>query len=148
MSEHEELDDYGPTFVTHFFKQFDRMMSSHTASNVLIIILMILAAIPILGIDYYATRRSSSAPTAQMAATGVSKGEVLYRCAGGRSIRAEYSSENVTLYLSDGRQLSLPRNGSNARYSNPDDSFVFTPGSSAYITENGVRTYDVCVQGS
>lgn len=74
----------------------------------------------------------------------------LFRCDAGRTLDAVFGNgalSSVSLMLSDGRSLVLPqvRSGSGARYANADESVVFwNKGHTAFIDENGRRTYRRC----
>jgi membrane-bound inhibitor of C-type lysozyme len=73
-------------------------------------------------------------------------------CAGGKQVHAVFvngSQPSVSLSLADGRHLDLPQamSASGARYANGDGSVVFwNKGRSAFLDENGQRTYDDCQQ--
>ena len=78
---------------------------------------------------------------------------VLFECEGDKVLKAEFLEEKVNLVLSDGRQLSLPQTASSteggARYANTNESFVFwNKGDTAFIEENGARTYTDCATKS
>ena len=73
-----------------------------------------------------------------------------FACDGGKAIEAVFARSSAKLMLSDGRQITLPQaiSADGARYANPDESFVFwNKGNTAFIDENGVRTYDGCATG-
>lgn len=85
--------------------------------------------------------------------TPASAGETLrvpFRCDGGRTLDALFSNgsrSSVSLWLSDGRVLSLPQalSGSGARYANADESIVFwNKGRTAFIDEKGRTSYGNC----
>jgi|SRR5579872_3853236 len=81
---------------------------------------------------------------------------VVFDCDAGKTITATFhlpEDANVTLSLSDGRNLTVPHamSGSGARYANADESFVFwNKGNTAFITEgtgqNSVTTFANCVE--
>jgi len=59
--------------------------------------------------------------------------------------------DTVDLYLSDGRELILPRaiSADGARYANTDESLVFwNKGNTAFIEEGNMTTYQDCVDNS
>jgi len=74
----------------------------------------------------------------------------LFRCGAGKTVDAVFSNgsrSSVSLALSDGRSLSLPqsRSASGARYASADQNFVFwNKGNTAFIEENGQRSYSAC----
>lgn len=71
----------------------------------------------------------------------------LFVCADSKALKAEFSGQGVNLALSDGRRLSLPRSlsAAGARYSNPDESFIFyTIEAAAFVEESGATTYRDC----
>ncbi len=91
-----------------------------------------------------------SAPKSAIATSSIldSADGFLFTCDGGKSLKAAFSDGSVRLTLSDGRGLSLPRaiSADGGRYANPDESFVFwNVGDTAFIDENGARTYSGCV---
>jgi membrane-bound inhibitor of C-type lysozyme len=71
-------------------------------------------------------------------------------CEGGARLNAVFDNDrqpNLVLTLADGRELHLPQvvSGSGARYANADESFVFwNKGNTAFVEENGKRTYSGC----
>lgn len=73
-----------------------------------------------------------------------------FNCPNNAYIQAKFYNDNpshVELILSDGRNLSLPQavSASGARYTNANETFVFwNKGDSAFIDENGKRTFDNC----
>ncbi len=72
-----------------------------------------------------------------------------YDCSGGRSIKATYAGDMVSLALSDSRKVILKHAmaADGARYANQDESFVFwTRGNTAFITEGSLTTYKDCIQ--
>lgn len=149
--EHAEPEDFGYGPFNVFFHAIDYLLSSHTIANVLIIVLVVLAAIPILGVNFLATRSiqwgTATIPSPAPAADEI---RALFACPHGASIEATFSGDVVHLTLSDGRRLTLPRamSASGARYANADESFVFwNKGDTAFIDEHGERTYDGCVAG-
>ena len=85
-------------------------------------------------------------------ALGTQTISAIFLCAGGRQIQAVFingAQPSVSLRLADGRHLDLPqaRSASGARYANGDESVVFwNTGRSAFLEENGQRTYDGCQQ--
>ncbi|MFW2392238.1 MAG: MliC family protein [Methyloceanibacter sp.] len=75
---------------------------------------------------------------------------VTYECAGGKSIVAMYTSDEVALTFHDGRKLALPQviSGSGTRYANADESIQFwSKGKTAFVTEGSDDnvTYKDCV---
>jgi membrane-bound inhibitor of C-type lysozyme len=73
-----------------------------------------------------------------------------FGCAQGRRLHAVFDNRlppSVSLYLSDGRQITLLQtlSGSGARYANRDETLVFwNKGSTAILREHGRLTYDRC----
>ncbi len=120
----------------------------------LIIGLLLLAAIPIIGVGLATTRTimpydwKQIIPTLPASAPSSTQITALFTCAKGKSVTAVFDGPSVDLSLSDGRHLTLPqaRSADGARYANPDESFVFwNVGDTAFIQENGVETYSKCV---
>lgn len=124
-------------------------------------LIVLFAALVILGILYYASARSDSgtgavsgsAPAAPSDMTGQTAGDTAkaitatFSCADHRSITAVFTPNQVQLTLSDGRTLTLPQalSADGGRYANTDESFVFwNKGNTAFVTENGTNTYDSC----
>ena len=71
----------------------------------------------------------------------------LFTCDGSEALKAVFTDYAVRLTLSDGRSIHVPQttSASGARYSNPDDSFVFwNKGDTAFVEERGARTYSDC----
>jgi len=71
----------------------------------------------------------------------------VYFCKDGKFISGTFTEDKVDLVLSDHRKLSLPHaiSASGARYANINESFVFwNKGNTAFIDEDGVRTFDGC----
>lgn len=86
--------------------------------------------------------------------TDISVGEVVasakFICNNGKSIEASFASDAVTLRF-DGRNESYtyPQviSASGARYANEDESFVFwNKGNTAFVEQNGVATYENCIE--
>ncbi len=76
--------------------------------------------------------------------------DVTFACSGGKTIRAQFRQNDVSLELSDGRALTVPHaiSADGARYATAADAFVFwTRGQTAFITEgtNGSTTYANCL---
>ena len=74
----------------------------------------------------------------------------IFNCADNKTIQADFLKDNVSLILSDGRQLKLQQvmSGSGARYATTDESFVFwNKGDTAFIEEGKETTYKDCVTG-
>ena len=74
----------------------------------------------------------------------------IFNCADNKTIQADFLKDNVSLILSDGRQLKLQQvmSGSGARYVNTDESFVFwNKGDTAFIEEGKDTTYKDCMTG-
>ncbi len=107
------------------------------------IIVIAFVAFAIVYAPKQATRQGAEQPNAQTI-------QAEFLCDGSRSIKATFypqPNDSVDLVLSDGRAIKLPRamSGSGARYANPDESFVFwNKGDTAFIDENGARTFDNC----
>jgi membrane-bound inhibitor of C-type lysozyme len=79
--------------------------------------------------------------TPSIIATGV------FYCDDGKAIIADFRKRDVSLILSDGREMTIPQtiSASGARYANGDESFVFwNKGNTAFIQENGAETYKNC----
>ena len=77
----------------------------------------------------------------------------VFICSDNKTIDATFYTveDTVSLILSDGRKLSVPRaiSGSGARYANSNESFVFwNKGNGAFITENDTMTYQECLTNS
>jgi membrane-bound inhibitor of C-type lysozyme len=73
--------------------------------------------------------------------------DVTYSCDGGAFVRAVYRTNDVNVFLSDGRTLHLPQviSASGARYANTDESFVFwNKGTTAFVTEGTKTTFANC----
>ena len=74
----------------------------------------------------------------------------VFYCEDQKSIAAKFESGNdtrITLILSDGRELSLPKTLSvnGTKYATPDESFVFwMQDDAAFITEHGEQTFKNC----
>lgn len=80
--------------------------------------------------------------------------EVYFGCTNDKTIYAKFYTTKVDLDLSDGRKVTIPQvvSGSDARYANTDESFVFmSKGDTASIQEksaNGMlTTFENCVGG-
>jgi hypothetical protein len=74
----------------------------------------------------------------------------IFNCADNKTIQADFLKDNVSLILSDGRQLKLQQvmSGSGARYATIDESFVFwNKGDTTFIEEGKETTYKDCVTG-
>ncbi len=123
--------------------------------NILVSVLVIVAAI-ILGM--YLLNRPVQAPASPLDnAIGVNMGGqdsvYTFLCSDGKYITATFhipEDVNVDIALSDGRTMSLPHalSADGARYANADESVVFwDKGTSAFIQEKGVTTYDNCLAG-
>ncbi|MCR4325769.1 MAG: hypothetical protein NUV59_03095 [Patescibacteria group bacterium] len=133
----------------------DKLLASQSSANMLIIVLIALSGAAFAGVGAYATRPvvNVHADASQVAAVSYfSEGTVKasFGCAYGKSISALYAKESVTLSLSDGRTLTLPKTSDTTtdgtHYANPNDGFEFVDsGNSAYIEEQGARTYADCV---
>lgn len=73
-----------------------------------------------------------------------------FNCQNGTYIQANFFNDpprHVDLTLSNGKNLSLFQtiSADGARYANPGETFVFwNKGDTAFIEENGVRTFDNC----
>lgn len=81
---------------------------------------------------------------------GVHEGDtkVFFACANEKGVKATFTSQQVSLALSSGREITLSQvtSASGARYANADQSFVFwNKGQTAFIEENGTTTYSNCV---
>ena len=135
------------------YRTFDPIWDSKTASNIFIAFIIIIIAVPLLGIGYLATQPFAPI-TAKPAATSstplaIPSGAVVFTCSDGKVVGAVFGSSSVQLTLSDGRSITLPQTTSGevgARYANPDGSFVFSnAGDTATVTENGATTYSNCV---
>lgn len=140
----------------------DRLFSSRLRANLVIVCLITLAALLLMGVGRFATRqmlldRTTAAVTTAVSApvqfaqnavaTLVPNPTTTFVCSGGRSIVATFFGRQVRLALSDGRIIALPRTAftGSAQYANPDSSFVFqAEGTSAFVEEREVRTYDHC----
>ncbi|MDP2648342.1 MAG: hypothetical protein Q8P19_00365 [bacterium] len=137
----------------------DKLLASQSSANMLIIVLIALSGAAFAGVGAYATRPmtdafASRAGALQVAAVSyLSDGTVnaAFGCADGKSINASYAREKVTLSLSDGRMVTLPQTSdattnNGTYYANPNDGFEFVDsGNSAYIKEQGSRTYTDCM---
>lgn len=133
-------------------KTFDPWLESKRGAHTLMLLALLLAAIPIVGIGLATTRTilpygrvlstlQAHNPLAQRLITAT------FKCAGGKAIRATFSGSSVELILSDGRHLTLPQalSASGARYANADESFVFwNKGNAAFIDEGDQETYTAC----
>ena len=90
---------------------------------------------------------------------------ISYLCAQGKTIVADYyegqpaaqpapgeppiPTGDVSLALSDGRSISLPRtiSGDGMRYANADESVIFwSKGDTAFVMESGAETFSACVR--
>ena len=74
----------------------------------------------------------------------------IFNCADNKTIQADFLKDNVSLILSDGRQLKLQQvmSGSGVRYATTDESFVFwNKGDRAFIEEGKETSYKDCVTG-
>lgn len=150
-----EEERSGPPVVAPIKRKIDSMLETKRGSNMLIIVGLLFAAIPIIGIGLATTRTilpydrvRSMLPLPLGTSDGIS---AMFTCEHGKTIGALFSNASVELSLSDGRHLTLPqaRSASGARYANPDESFVFwNKGTTAFIQEAGTTTYSGCVTKS
>ena len=138
----------------------DRIYASRISTNLFIIGLILLVAVPLVGIGVFATHQmepiqavSSAVALPSEVVQAVSERArssntlKLYLCSAGKFIEALVADNMLTLRLSDGRQLSIPRTISSygVRFTNPDGSFVFfDKGSGVSIEENHRVTYENC----
>ncbi|MFA5165913.1 MAG: MliC family protein [Candidatus Paceibacterota bacterium] len=122
----------------------------------IIIIVLVLAVVIFLG-GRYLKQPSSVAPNKpevpESPKESASPNIILavFNCDGGVSIKAEFNNnepQKVSLEISDGRKIELPRamSGSGARYADAQESFVFwNKGDTAFIEENGTTTISGCL---
>jgi membrane-bound inhibitor of C-type lysozyme len=74
--------------------------------------------------------------------------KAVFACPDNKAIYAEFTKNQVSLILSDGRKIILPQviSGSGARYANSNETFIFwNKGNGAFIEENEFTTYQDCV---
>jgi len=142
-------------------KNFDPMLETKSGSNMLIIVGLLLVSIPIIGVGLATTRTiipydwKQIVPTLQAiplapdsSSPFVAPTTALFTCSKGKSVAAAFGASAVELTLSDGRRITLPQSSSasGARYTNPDESFVFwNKGDTAFVEEAGTTTYSDCV---
>lgn len=120
-----------------------------------------LSVLPLIAALALLTACRSGAPGASAAggealpgehAVGTQTISASFACADGRQVHAMFvngSQPSVSLSLADGRHLDLPQamSASGARYANADGSVVFwNKGRSAFLEENGQRSYADCQQ--
>jgi len=141
----------------------DRMVSTHSGANALIIMLIVLVGFSFAGVGLFATHRMAppgsinsvaASVLSPVQAAGRAASNALsqsvhtaFTCKGGKWIDALFAGTVVNLSLSDGRSFSLPATLSTngTRFSNPDGSFIFDQsGNTASIEENGATTYASC----
>lgn len=73
-----------------------------------------------------------------------------FTCDNNKTIQAVFFNGKVELMLSDKRNLLLTQalSASGARYTTPDESFIFwNKGNTAFVQEGTVTTYQNCVTG-
>jgi membrane-bound inhibitor of C-type lysozyme len=144
--------DSGPEKRTGILGSFDGvseyLLKNNTRANALIIILVLLTAVPLLGVGMLATRPFAPPAAPAVVNQGVAAAGEFF-CAGQKFLTAVFSNDRVQLTLSDGREIDLPQALSAiaaARYANSDGSFVFlNQGGTASVAENGATTYSGCV---
>ncbi len=89
-------------------------------------------------------------PAPQIAPSAVPIITATFVCGAGKRLNATFDNgpqPGVRLSLSDGREMNLPQvvAASGVRFANGDESFVFwNKGDTAFIEENGKRTYSDC----
>ena len=97
------------------------------------------------------TQQASSPGAAAGAAGAPQRIQAAFSCAGGKSIDSTFfngDDSRVRLALSDGRAMTLPQamSADGGRYASKDESVVFwNKGRTAFLQENGERTYADCV---
>jgi membrane-bound inhibitor of C-type lysozyme len=132
----------------------DPWLESKPASNLLIIIILLLISLPVIGIGLATTRTVLPHDLLEAAAvqipaitTSASSVTTVFTCASKRFVTAIFEGPSVDLMLSDGRRVTLPEESAGgARYQNSDGSFVFSMrGAVAAIVEDGASTYTDCV---
>lgn len=90
---------------------------------------------------------SSESDAAYQGASIGDENTVEFACASGKSMTAVFARDIVGLTLSDGRQIELRQaiSGSGIRYLNNIQTIEFRgSGDDAFLTENGVTTYQDC----
>ena len=132
---------------------FDRsfeLLESQRIANLIIIITIIIASLPLLAIGFLVTRPFApvSASAGLLQAAIASGPSAALTCDGGKYITAIFENGGVQLSLSDGRQISIAEvPGSSVQYANPDGSFVFRErGEAMLLEENGSITYSNCIE--
>src|SRR3989338_11330722 len=121
---------------------FDKFFSDY--GNIVKPALTVLAALVLFMIWFFSTQDMPSVNVAEdNVATTVQSGSTemqTFRCQSGKTIKALISANEAQLELSDGREIIIPRSGS--QYANPDGSFIFSrAGNAATIREGGRTTY-------
>lgn len=124
--------------------------SKPSNKNMLAAVIVVIAALAI-GIGLYKLNQPDYSLTSITTMPAPTPTPIVanFTCYGGKSIQATFAGDNVSLVLSDGRKLSLPRamSADGARYANANESFVFwNVGNTAFTEENNVQTYSNCVQ--
>ncbi len=113
-------------------------------------IVIVVAILVIAGFFYFEFASHVTAPTTATNSAQVTN-VAHYMCDGNKTIDAAFTSNSVTLTLSDGRTLVLPQtiSGSGIRYestSTPGNDIVFSgKGDNAMFMENNAMPYANCV---
>lgn len=104
-----------------------------------VLIVVILGAV---GVYAYQHARTANRTTPASAVVSTAS----FLCRDGKTMDASFTSDAVTLTLSDTRALVLPQvmSGSGIRYEKDDIAFV-SKGSNAFLEEKGEQTYVDCV---
>jgi membrane-bound inhibitor of C-type lysozyme len=100
---------------------------------------------------HYVIPESSVATSTATSTQQASSNNVSFACSAGKTIEADFASNQVTLSLSDGRSFTLPQvmSGSGIRYKNASDTIEFdSEGSNAMLTEATSTTYNNCIAAS
>jgi membrane-bound inhibitor of C-type lysozyme len=166
MAENPPEEESRGAVVDWITNTFDPWLESRRASNTLAIFLILLAAIPIIGLGIIATRyvvplqpiqtvQQAVQQIPQQIVNGISApfggdraAHTTFVCAGGSSVEAFFDTGSVELALSDGRTLTLPEVNAvvGSRYANSDESFVFSvEGDLATVREHNTVTYKNCI---